>query len=82
MSSRAARATAGVVPFATQPSTNFSFSEAIRAWFFLPIALRRSSASAAREARELLRDLHRLLLVHRDRVRGARDRLEPRVDEA
>ena len=29
-----------------QPSMNLSFSDAIRAWIFLPIALRRSSASA------------------------------------
>ena len=29
-----------------QPSMNLSFSEAISLWIFLPIALRRSSASA------------------------------------
>ena len=39
-------ATDGVVPLCAQPSRNFSFSEAISAWIFLPIALRRSSASA------------------------------------
>ena len=33
-------------PFATAPSMNLSLSDAISAWIFLPIALRRSSASA------------------------------------
>ena len=41
-----------------QPSMNLSFSEAISAWIFLPIALRRSSASNEREAGELLGDRH------------------------
>ncbi len=38
-------ATLGVVPVLAQPSRNFSLSEAISEWIFLPIALRRSSAS-------------------------------------
>ena len=46
MSSHSCFATSFVVPFATQPSMNRSFSEAIREWIFFPIALRRSSASA------------------------------------
>ncbi len=39
-------ATAGVTSCAAQPSRNLSFSDAISEWIFLPIALRRSSASA------------------------------------
>ena len=39
-------ATAGVVPVCAQPSRNFSLRDAISSWIFLPIALRRSSASA------------------------------------
>ena len=39
-------ATCGVVPVFAQPSRNFSLREAISVWIFLPIALRRSSASA------------------------------------
>jgi hypothetical protein len=38
--------TCGVTSFCAQPSRNFSFSDAISAWIFLPIALRKSSASA------------------------------------
>ena len=39
-------ATPGVTPFAAQPSRNLSLRDAISLWIFLPIALRRSSASA------------------------------------
>ena len=46
MSFQSCFATAGVTPFCAQPSRNLSFREAISAWIFLPIALRRSSASA------------------------------------
>ena len=46
MSSQSCRATCSDVWFATQPLMNLSFSDAISEWIFLPIALRRSSASA------------------------------------
>jgi len=46
MSFQSCCATAGVVRVVAQPSRNFSFSDAISEWIFLPIALRRSSASA------------------------------------
>ena len=39
-------ATAGVTPFAAQPSRNFPLSDAISSWIFLPIARRSVSASA------------------------------------
>ena len=46
MSSHRLRATSLEMPFATQPSRNFVSSDAISERIFLPIALRRSSASA------------------------------------
>ena len=46
MSSQSWRATDSEVLFAMQPVMNLSFSDAISEWIFLPIALRRSSASA------------------------------------
>src|SRR5438874_10980135 len=46
MSDQSWLATAGVVPFDAQPSRNFPLSEAISEWIFLPMAFRRSSASA------------------------------------
>ena len=46
MSSQSCLATCSEVSFAMQPLMNLSFSDAISLWIFLPIALRRSSASA------------------------------------
>ncbi len=46
MSFQSCSATAGVTPFAAQPSRNFPLSEAISSWIFLPIARRSVSASA------------------------------------
>jgi hypothetical protein len=46
MSAQSCWATPAGVPLAAQPSRNFVLRDAISEWIFLPIALRRSSASA------------------------------------
>ena len=69
----------GAVPEAAQPSRNLPSIVAIRSRFFLPTALRRSSASAGREAADLLGDLHQLLLVDAAAVGRLGDRAQARV---
>ena len=54
MSAQSWLATPGDTSFAAQPSRNFPFSEAISEWIFLPIALRRSSASAGEKPARFL----------------------------
>ena len=73
-------ATDGVVPDCAQPSRNFSLREAISEWIFLPIALRRSSASAGEKPAMILAISEVLLLVDADPVRGAGDLLQAPVD--
>ena len=68
------------VPEARQPSKNSGLSLAIASRFFLPIALRRSSAFGPREAGERLGDLHRLLLVEDHALGRLGDRAQAVVD--
>ena len=72
----------GRCPRRRSPSMNLPSIVAIRSRFFLPTALRRSSASAGAEAGHLLGDLHQLLLVDAAAVGRLGDRAQALVGVA
>ena len=65
MSAQSCAGRRGRDPFDAQPSRNLLFSEAMSAWIFFPIALRRSSASAGEKPATFFAISMLLLLVDR-----------------